>query len=33
MNLPQEQKFNSLIVVEGQDFREEWFPCLENLVQ
>lgn len=33
MSLPPEKKLDSLIVDEGQDFREEWFSCLESMVR
>lgn len=29
--LPQDRKFDSIIVDEGQDFREDWFACLESM--
>lgn len=32
-SLPEEQKFDALVVDEGQDFREEWYACLEFMVK
>ncbi|HOB35176.1 MAG TPA: AAA family ATPase [Bacillota bacterium] len=31
--LPQEQKFDALIVDEGQDFRPHWFQCLAAMIK
>src|SRR5690554_4787392 len=31
--LPQEEKYDALIVDEGQDFRPHWFPCLKEMVK
>jgi len=31
--LPPEEKYHALVVDEGQDFREEWFPVLESMLQ
>ncbi|EEG79075.1 nuclease-related domain-containing DEAD/DEAH box helicase [Dethiobacter alkaliphilus] len=32
-SLPEQEKFSALIVDEGQDFHEEWFMCLQSMVQ
>ena len=32
-SLDQEQKFDALIVDEGQDFRPHWFQCLEAMIK
>lgn len=32
-DLPEAEKFDSLIVDEGQDFREAWFDCLDCMVK
>lgn len=31
--LPQEQKFDAIVVDEGQDFRPHWFRCLQAMVK
>jgi len=31
--LPQDQKYDALIVDEGQDFRPHWFKCMEEMVK
>ena len=31
--LSEELKFNAIVVDEGQDFKEEWFLCLENMLK
>jgi hypothetical protein len=32
-SLPEAEKFDALVVDEGQDFREEWFTCLESMLK
>ncbi len=31
--LPDEEKYDALVVDEGQDFREDWFPVLESFLR
>lgn len=32
-DLPETEKFDSILVDEGQDFRDEWFSCLESMLK
>lgn len=31
--LPEEKKYDAIVVDEGQDFRPQWFKCLEQMVK
>jgi hypothetical protein len=31
--LPEDEKYDAIIVDEGQDFREDWFTCLETMLK
>lgn len=33
MHVPEQEKFDSLVVDEGQDFHETWYMCLESMLK